>query len=56
MPPRVRIERRDPNQAVDPDLGLQQPIRVLAVDLERGGLDSCALAFQPVRHDRLEMI
>ncbi len=48
MPPGVGIERRNSHQPVHADFGLQQPVRILAIDFESHRFDAGAFAFQAV--------
>ena len=50
MAPGLRVERGDPHQPVHALLGLQQPVRVLAPDLDLGGLDAGLVARRGVQH------
>src|SRR6476620_6804144 len=48
VPPRLGIERRNPNEPVDAGLRTKESIRVLAADLEHGALDARLLALAHV--------
>ena len=50
MPPGLRIEGRDPDQAVDALLGPQIPVRVIAGDLDGHALDAGFLRRLQVEH------
>ena len=49
VPPRICIERRDAYEPMDSYFGLQASVDILAVDLERYGLDSRAFALKTIR-------
>ncbi len=56
VPPRVGVEGRNPHQPMHADLRLQQPVRVFALDFERGRFDARAFALQTIRHHRLHIV
>src|ERR1035438_8752262 len=56
VPARVCIEGRNSHQPVHADFGLQQAVRVFAVDLNRGGFYTGAFAFQPIGNYSLEAV
>ena len=52
----LRVERGDPHQSVHALLRLQQPVRVLAPDLDLGGLDAGLVARRGVEHLHRESV
>ena len=56
MTPRRRIERRNADQTVDPDFGIQQAVGVQAVHFKRDGLDACPVAVEFIGDHGLEAL